>query len=93
MVIWKYMFDIADVVTLDAPRGARALHVDVQRGVPCIWMLCDRAQAREQRQFRVISTGHPIDDVESLRHIGTFQMPPFVWHVFEVAAPTPAKET
>jgi hypothetical protein len=80
--IWKYPFALGDVVGLDMPAGAEVVHVECQGGQPCLWALVDPEAPAEARTFRMFGTGHPIpEDVGP--HLGTFQMPPYVWHLFD----------
>lgn len=81
--IYKYRFDIADEFAIHMPKGAKIIHVDVQKGVPCMWAIIDPFADREPRKFRVIGTGHEHSgQLFLMQHIATFQMPPFVWHLF-----------
>lgn len=82
--IWKYTFEIADSFFLSLPAGARILHAECQQGAPTLWALVDPDAELRARKFRIIGTGHPIDQ-KGLTHIATFQQQPFVWHLFEEA--------
>ena len=73
--IFKYPVEIRDHFGLDLPRGARVLSVQVQRDEPMMWALVDPDAPSERAMFRVIGTGHPIDDPpETLDYVGTFQI-------------------
>jgi hypothetical protein len=82
MKIFKYEVPIVDDFALLMPSGAEVLAFQVQRGVPCIWARVDERADLVQRNFHVIGTGNPMPDVQMV-YIGTVQMPPFVWHLFE----------
>ena len=82
MTIWKYPFAIDDEFDLSLPFGARILMVEVQGGGPCLWALVDAENAEEVRRFSIVGTGHP---APARGYIDTFQQPPFVWHLFEIA--------
>jgi len=81
--IYKYMFDVNDIVTFEMPKGATVLHVQCQRGTPCLWALVDLDAPVDRREFRIVGTGHPFPDANKFEHVGTFLNEPFVWHVFE----------
>ena len=86
--VYKYPFEIQDTVKLALPAAAQILHVETQRGVPCLWALVDTGHVLEERIFYIYGTGHPIERA-GLRHVGSFLMASgaLVWHVFE--GPTP----
>ena len=85
MTIWKFQFEIGDIVRIDMPVGAKVLHVESQHGVPCMWALVDPHSPTQARDFRIFGTGHHIDSsmLELLTHVATFQQGSFVWHLFE----------
>ena len=83
--IWKYPIHPAFECSVDLPRGAQFLDVQVQ-GVNqfCLWFLVDTEQPAEPRKFKVYGTGHelPVDPGE---YLGTTQMAggSLVFHAFE----------
>jgi hypothetical protein len=79
--IWKFPFELSDAAVIEMPQRAKVLHVAAQNGAPTIWALVDTEAPKEPRTFRIVGTGHPIP--EDVKHAGTFQQGPFVWHVFE----------
>lgn len=86
MTIWKFPFGLSDIVPIAMPKGAKPLHVEEQHGQACLWALVDESAPTEVREFRVVGTGHPLDDeFLGARHVGTFQASggAFVWHVFD----------
>lgn len=84
MIIYKYPV-FTSTFTLDLPRGATILSIQVQNGAPTMWALVDKDAAHEKRSFTVISTGSPIrHDIAHLVYVGTFQVAAGVWHLFEV---------
>jgi hypothetical protein len=92
LTIHKFPFDISDYVSIQIPRDARILHVELQRGVPTMWALVDTNKQSEAVHFRVFGTGYEIDphiveDQDS--YIKSFQQGPFVWHLFRVSATDP----
>lgn len=76
----------------DLPRNAEPLCVQVQRGVPCMWVRLDTEAPKIERHFYVVGTGHgmPQETLPSPygnrgRYVGTFQLEisGLVFHVFE----------
>jgi hypothetical protein len=83
ITIYKYPFQIFDMVPLKVPAGSTPLCVQMQNDEPCIWMLVDTTKPIVFRALKIFGTGREIiDDVESLSYVGTIQMSHFVWHVF-----------
>lgn len=84
--IHKYALAINDVVDIEMPSNATLLDCQVQRGAVCLWAWVDTENRKERRRFRVIGTGHPIPDAESLKYFRTIQLHggELVFHVFEV---------
>ena len=78
--IWKYQIPIADDFRLKMPDGARILTVQIQEGGPCIWAVEDPEAVPRIYHFRIVGTGHEFS-TEGWIYIGTFQSPPFVWHL------------
>lgn len=80
--IQKYRFDIdlTEPFTLRIPEGSEILHVDAQDGKPCLWAHIDPSRPVVGWRFRLYGTGHRIEGVGA--HVATFQMPPYVWHLF-----------
>lgn len=83
--IWKYPFEIADRFVLQLPQGARVLSVELQDEQPCLWAMVNAESTEELRRFALVGTGHLLPNGIST-YIATFQQPPFVWHLFELAA-------
>ena len=89
LTVHKYNFPFpADTFELHLPEGARVLHVGMQGDDPRMWVLVDPKDFPTPRRFRVVGTGVPIEQsLEDWRHISTFFMGEFVWHVFEEMYP------
>lgn len=83
MIIYKYSLGFGTCV-IHMPTGAQVLTVQVQNDEPFIWALVDLNAPVEARSFRIIGTGHETKMSAAETYVGTFQQPPFVWHVFEV---------
>lgn len=69
----------SDVVEM--PAGARIILVDRQHGVPTLWVEVGLADDMERRLFVLYGTGQRIDD--NHEWVGSYQDPPYVWHVYE----------
>ena len=87
--VYKYPVPVADAVRLNMPVGAKILTVQSQNDTPTLWALVDPDAPLESRVFRVIGTGHPVEDGD-LTYIGTAQQfgGSLVWHIFELSQPT-----
>ena len=82
--IWKYPIGLSiEPVVHSMPEGAQILTVQVQQDVITLWAMVDPDQPRTDRRFVVWGTGHRHSDAEKLTYIGSVQMGPFVWHIFE----------
>lgn len=69
--IFKYIIDINDSI-IELPRGAKVLHIGLQRGEPHIWALIDDEEvAHEWVIIHAIGTGHLADGVANKKHLGT----------------------
>jgi len=81
--IWKYEIPLQDKFKLKMPFNAKPLTVQVQHGVPCLWVLVDTSKELEEYSFRVVGTGHQIKFAGD--YIGTFQISggSLVFHVFQ----------
>jgi hypothetical protein len=86
-VIWEFPFENMGMLGIDMPVGAEILTVQVQDGVPCIWAMVDPGQEKENRIIVVHGTGHPVQQAEEKKYIGTYQEwnGSLIWHVFELA--------
>jgi len=88
-VIWKFPLSANTTQGVSMPKDAEILSVQVNRGVICLWALCDPDAEVEDRAFAVFGTGHRYSDVIfdkfADRYIGTVQMGSgvLVWHVLE----------
>ena len=84
--IYKYPLEVTDLQVFTMPTGGQILSVQVQNGIPCLWVLVKELHKREVRRIRIIGTGNPIGEDEHLTFIGTFQMEggSLVFHVFEM---------
>lgn len=81
--IWKFPLAVSSIYQVTMPKGAEILTVQRQASQACIWAIVDPEAEKERRVFEIYGTGNPIDVECPRKYIGTFQSPPFVWHVFE----------
>ena len=86
--VYRYDAGIDDLVQITMPKGAQVLHVApsdrISAGI-AFWSQADPTAAPERRVFAVVGTGNPMPTYAAEGvHVGSFQAPPFVWHVFEV---------
>lgn len=87
--IYKYRLQPATTSFVSMPAGARLLHVGDQFGDLLVWALVDGSAPWEAREFRVLGTGHPADNLDGFSHLGTVQQNGgmLVWHIFVKGAP------
>lgn len=83
--IWKFPLAVVSPYAITMPKGAEMLTVQRQGETACLWAIVDPDADKERRVFEAFGTGqHMHEDMGvSRKYIGTFQVPPFVWHVFE----------
>lgn len=85
MTVYKYPCRVQEkAFRLEMPRGSHTVAVQMQHGMPHLWAIVTEHRREETRWFRWYGTGHEIDHAESPRYVGTVQMDPYVWHLFEV---------
>jgi len=86
-VIWKYEIEVSDNHILIIPAHSEILHLGVQNDRAYIWVKVNPFNKGVKRDFKVVGTGHPIEDDPdtTLIYIGSFQFTfGFVGHVFEI---------
>jgi hypothetical protein len=85
MTIHKFPLIVADRQTIAMPPAAVILTVQVQRGIPCVWVMLNPDEVRVPRTIMIHGTGHEFAGT-LYRHIGTFQLDggSLVFHAFEV---------
>ena len=84
-VIWKFLIPPSNgYPSIYMPIGAKILTVQLQMGVPCLWVEVNpEEEGQEQRQFQVVGTGRGLSK-NPRNHIGTWQDGAYVWHLFEL---------
>jgi hypothetical protein len=95
MRIWKYEIPMDKDITINMPKWAQILHIGMQNGVPCMWVeipsdsfYTNSEVVYEDRNFTIIGTGWEFGRMEIGNagiYVGTWQNPPFVWHLYEYA--------
>ena len=68
--------------SINMPRGAKVLCIQVQEGSLYIWAEVENTEPVEARQFRTYGTGFQMPDVLE-DYVGTFQLLGLVFHVYE----------
>jgi hypothetical protein len=90
--VFKYEIPIGESFALDLPPKTEILSFQSQRAKLCIWALVDphwtsslRMERSQTRHFRVVGTGHEIEE-EIIKYHGTAQQldGDLIWHLFEV---------
>ena len=86
-VIWKFPLAVETFQKIDMPSGSEVLTAQTQNGDRAfIWALVNPGNEKEKRGFWILPTGGDIEKEHADllgRYVGTFQVPPYVWHVFE----------
>lgn len=85
--IWKFPLAVMDRQRVLMPKGTEILTVQRQSEQACIWAIVDDQAEMETRAFDIYGTGNPMPELamgDARKYVGTFQAPPFVWHVFEI---------
>ena len=91
--IHKYEIDLTlhvngECYIVRMPSGAKILHVDSQKPRHIhLWALVSTEAKTEDRPILVVGTGGSMSNIRSdikLKHLGTVEDGPFIWHVFEL---------
>ncbi len=95
-MIWKFPLDgwnelldgNINRVKLLMPMGSRILTLQIHDGEPMIWAIFDKRKLDypiRERYFQIFGTGQEIEHVPNKRrnYIGSYQKPPYIWHLFE----------
>ena len=83
--IWKFTLDgRASPQSIQMPKGAQSLSVQVQGENPCLWAIVNPQAEPETVLISIYGTGHNLPDNPG-EFIGTFQISNgrFVFHVFK----------
>lgn len=79
-VIWKFQLSLSGD-PIEMPEGAEIVFVGQQFGDPMVWAIVDPNAKTVDRMLVVRGTGWEWSSDE--RYLGSVQIPPFVWHVFD----------
>lgn len=81
--IYKYPLEITDIQSVEMPKGAQILCVQMQNGTPCLWAMVDPDRPMETRGVITIGTGHQCN-ADGYTYVGTYRIvqPVLVFHVF-----------
>ena len=83
--IWKFRLPIQDEALIEMPRGSVPLSVGAQLGELCLWARVPLDSGDNViRRYRIYGTGNPGPSKAIEEYLGTVQIPPFVWHVFDL---------
>lgn len=88
--IWKYQITENMNTVISIPKyknrelSDQVLYCAVQHGVPCLWVAVDTEMPSRPVHIMVAGTGHPLDDMIGMIHVGSFMLlnERFVGHVF-----------
>ena len=81
--IHKYPIDMGGT-RLQIHQGYQIIKVDNQgEKNPCFWAIVDTDKPKEERSFIVLGTGSAF--LPGMQYVGTWQEPPFVWHLFDIS--------
>ena len=78
--VWKYNLNLGEE-NISMPQLARVLSFGSQHGTLCMWAEVETTNPYVPRTFLVVDTGHEVP--KAARHLGTTQVAPFVWHLYE----------
>ena len=87
--VWKYELEFKALTRLQVPKDAEILTVqqDQKTFKPCIWLMVNTEDEKEERFFELFGTGQEIkwDMGVDRKYVGTYQYQKgeFVGHVFE----------
>lgn len=84
--VFKYSVPLGIQEPIRMPRGAQLLTVQLQRDVPCVWALVDTNEPNVDRDLRWVGTGHDMAETHQHHYVGTIQVGPYVFHLFEFVA-------
>jgi hypothetical protein len=82
--IYKYILKATDIQIIEMPKDSEILTVQVQNGVPCLWVKVSECSwfDNESVTIHTCGTGNPMGEVGP--YIGTYQLDggSLVFHVF-----------
>mgnify|MGYP001593593805 CR=1 FL=1 len=84
MKIYKYVISMEDIgrsFKIELPSNHETVMVALQNNYPYLWVLVNPESLEITCKFRVVGTGWDVEEDEY--YIGSWQDPPFVWHLFQ----------
>lgn len=82
MTIWKFPLIIQRFTSIQAPVGAKIIHVGIDpTGEPCVWAEVNAENDMQEIKLCVVGTGQ-LKPSEAKDHLASFVQGPFVWHVY-----------
>lgn len=82
--IWKFPIELAGRQEVMAPTGTKFLSTQLQKGQICLWGEVDTDRIEIPHQIAIVGTGRDDMPADPKRYLGTVQMLPYVWHIYEV---------
>lgn len=78
MTIWKFLLIIQRFTSIQAPKGAKIIHVGLDpTGAPCVWAEVDPIHHIHELKLCVVGTGQEKPE-DAKDHVGSFVQGPFV---------------
>jgi hypothetical protein len=72
--IYKYQLKTTDDQIIEMPSDAEILTVQVQNGIPCIWVKVNTELPTIPYHFKIHGAGHPVTNDYNYKYIGTYQL-------------------
>jgi hypothetical protein len=84
--IFKYPLEDKAIQKIDIPAGGKILAVQVQRGIPCLWVKVNSDNPFRTRIIETYYTGKAMKAHPDRVYVGTYQFDErnLVFHVFEL---------
>lgn len=80
--IFKYELEVCDFQTVEMPLGAELIYIANQADKLMLWALVNPEREQADRQLYIYGTGYWIKHDWQI-YIGSAQIGPYVWHVFD----------
>ena len=81
--IYKYELDVTQSQKLELPSNCNILDLQVQNGVPCLWVQLNDACETKVFDIQMYGTGWQLEEsIHSYDYLGTVQIDGFVWHYY-----------
>jgi hypothetical protein len=81
--IWKFPLKLTDEQVLELRQDASVLSAGLDpMGQLCVWALVEPELGTLPVRARIVGTGHPAEDLDRWRFVGSVTQGLCVWHVF-----------